>query len=194
MAQKLYDVRLKIVIIGDINVGKSCLMYRFADNVFTSGYITNVGVDFLSRTIEVNKKKVKLELWDTAGHERFRTITSSFYKGAHGIIIVYDVTNIKSFNSVTKWIENIREHTNNPNIILIGNKLDAENRVVSFDQGNSFAINNNIKFYETSAKNGDNVYDAFTSFTANIIESVGDVNCDKLIVQLNQPIKKGCCY
>ena len=99
MAQKLYDVRLKIVIIGDINVGKSCLMYRFADNVFTSGYITNVGVDFLSRTIEVNKKKVKLELWDTAGHERFRTITSSFYKGAHGIIIVYDVTNIKSFNS-----------------------------------------------------------------------------------------------
>jgi small GTP-binding protein len=194
MAQKLYDVRLKIVIIGDINVGKSCLMYRFADNVFTSGYITNVGVDFLSRTIEVNKKKVKLELWDTAGHERFRTITSSFYKGAHGIIIVYDVTNIKSFNSVTKWIENIREHTNNPNIILIGNKLDAENRVVSFDQGNSFAINNNIKFYETSAKNGDNVYDAFTSFTENIIESVGDDNCDKLIVQLNQPIKKGCCY
>ena len=99
-----YDYLFKLVLIGDSGVGKSCLLLRFADDSFTDSYISTIGVDFRFRTVTIDKKTVKLQIWDTAGQERFRTITSAYYRGAHGIIMVYDVTSEESFEHVEEWL------------------------------------------------------------------------------------------
>merc|ERR1712159_656276 len=99
-----YDYLFKLLLIGDSGVGKSCLLFRFADDTYQESYISTIGVDFKIRTVELEGKTIKLQIWDTAGQERFRTITSSYYRGAHGIIVVYDVTDQESFNNVKTWL------------------------------------------------------------------------------------------
>merc|ERR1711869_194809 len=99
-----YDYLFKLLLIGDSGVGKSCLLLRFADDTYTETYISTIGVDFKIRTIEIEGKVIKLQIWDTAGQERFRTITSSYSRGAHGIIVVYDITDEDSFTAVARWI------------------------------------------------------------------------------------------
>lgn len=99
-----YDHLFKVLLIGDSGVGKSCLLLRFADDSYTESYISTIGVDFKIRNFTLEGKKIKLQMWDTAGQERFRTIISSYYRGAHGIIIVYDITDLESFNNVKIWL------------------------------------------------------------------------------------------
>eukprot|EP01083_Nonionella_stella_P151319 483325_1 len=120
-----YDYLFKTVLIGDSGVGKSCLLLRFADDSFTDSYISTIGVDFRFRTVSIDKKTVKLQIWDTAGQERFRTITSAYYRGAHGIIMVYDVTNPESFEHVEDWLTEVNRHASeNTMKLLVGNKAD----------------------------------------------------------------------
>src|SRR3569833_3374668 len=102
-----YDHLFKLLLIGDSGVGKSCLLLRFADKSYTDSYISTIGVDFKIRNIELDGKKIKLQIWDTANQEHYKTITSSYYRGAHGIAIVYDVTDQESFNNVRNWLQEI---------------------------------------------------------------------------------------
>jgi len=165
-----FDYLYKLLIIGDSGVGKSCLLLRFADDIFTDSFISTIGVDFKIKTIDIDGSKVKLQIWDTAGQERFRTITSSYYRGAHGIIVVYDVTEQKTFTNITKWLKEIDTFAG-PLVqkVLVGNKNDMANeRVVSVDQGQELATKLNIPFIETSAKESHNVEKAFQIMAKDI--------------------------
>ncbi|KAK2675632.1 hypothetical protein RAB80_007817 [Fusarium oxysporum f. sp. vasinfectum] len=161
---------IKLLLIGDSGVGKSCCLLRFSEDSFTPSFITTIGIDFKIRTIELDGKRVKLQIWDTAGQERFRTITTAYYRGAMGILLVYDVTDERSFNNIRTWFQNVEQHaTEGVNKILIGNKCDwEEKRVVSTEQGQALADELGIPFLEVSAKSNINIDKAFYSLAADI--------------------------
>jgi len=165
-----YDYLIKLLLIGDSGVGKSCLLLRFSDDSFTPSFITTIGIDFKIRTIELDGKRIKLQIWDTAGQERFRTITTAYYRGAMGILLVYDVTDEKSFGNIRNWIRNIEQHaTESVNKMLIGNKCDmVDKKVIDTARGKSLADEYGIKFLETSAKTGAGVEDAFITLAKDI--------------------------
>jgi Ras-related protein Rab-8A len=165
-----YDYLIKLLLIGDSGVGKSCLLLRFSDDSFTPSFITTIGIDFKIRTIELDGKRIKLQIWDTAGQERFRTITTAYYRGAMGILLVYDVCDEKSFQNMGNWIRNIEQHASeNVNKILIGNKCDlVDKKVVDTAKGKALADQYGIKFLETSAKNSINVDEAFITLARDI--------------------------
>lgn len=135
-----YDHLVKLLVIGDsgtpktlnVGVGKSCLLLRFCDDSFTPSFITTIGIDYKIRNVEMDGKRIKMQIWDTAGQERFRTITSAYYRGAMGIMLVYDVTDERSFNNIRNWIKNVEQNASEGvNMILIGNKTDmADKRVL----------------------------------------------------------------
>merc|ERR1711998_96899 len=165
-----YDMLIKLLLIGDSGVGKSCLLCRYSDDVFNSNFITPIGIDFKIRTIELDGAKIKLQIWDTAGQERFRTITQAYYRGAMGILLVYDVTDDKSFNNIRTWMRNIEQHANEQVVkILLGNKCDMpDKKMVTWEQGNDLAKEYGIEFFETSAKTNVKVEEAFTAIARAI--------------------------
>ncbi|KAI9495321.1 rab family GTPase [Zychaea mexicana] len=165
-----YDYLIKLLLIGDSGVGKSCLLLRFSDDSFTPSFITTIGIDFKIRTIELDGKRIKLQIWDTAGQERFRTITTAYYRGAMGILLVYDVTDERSFGNVRNWFSNIEQHASEGvNKILIGNKCDMEEkRVITTEQGQALANELGIRFMETSAKANIGVEGAFFDLARDI--------------------------
>ena len=166
-----YDYLFKLVLIGDSGVGKSCLLLRFADDAFTDSYISTIGVDFRFRTVQIGEKYVKLQIWDTAGQERFRTITSAYYRGADGIIMVYDVCSEESFDHVQDWLQEVNRYASEGTCkLLIGNKNDRSDKVVSADKGKAFADSLGIPFLETSAKTASNVEAAFRAMASELIK------------------------
>jgi len=146
------------------------LLLRFSDDSFTPSFITTIGIDFKIRTIDLDGKRIKLQIWDTAGQERFRTITTAYYRGAMGILLVYDVTDEKSFGNIRNWIRNIEQHaTESVNKILIGNKCDmVDKKVIDYERGKALADEYGIKFLETSAKNSINVEESFVTLAKDI--------------------------
>jgi len=170
-----YDHLFKLVLLGDSNAGKSCILLRFADDTFTDSYITTIGVDFRFKTIPVEKKTVKLQIWDTAGQERFRTITSAYYRGADGIILVYDITDRASFDHVDEWLSEVNRYvTDGCRKLLIGNKCDlSAERQVSEEEGRKKAEEHGMTFLEASAKEGSNVEAAFKAVSGELIFSRG---------------------
>jgi len=151
-----YDYMCKLLLLGNSTVGKSALMMRFSDDSFKASFISTVGIDFKMKTIVIDGKRVKIQIWDTAGQERFRTITKTYYRGAHGYILVYDITNQESFDNMKYWLGEIKKNGNEgvPKII-VGNKCDLEEqRIVSTEEGSKFAQEKQIPFIETSAKDG----------------------------------------
>ncbi|KAF3542407.1 hypothetical protein DY000_02006715 [Brassica cretica] len=174
-----YDYLIKLLLIGDSGVGKSCLLLRFSDGSFTTSFITTIGIDFKIRTIELDGKRIKLQIWDTAGQERFRTITTAYYRGAMGILLVYDVTDESSFNNIRNWIRNIEQHaSDNVNKILVGNKadMDESKRAVPAAKGQALADEYGIKFFETSAKTNLNVEEVFFSIGRDIKQRLSDTD------------------
>ncbi|KAL1196621.1 Ras-related protein RABE1d [Cardamine amara subsp. amara] len=170
-ARSDYDYLIKLLLIGDSGVGKSCLLLRFSDDTFTTSFITTIGIDFKIRTVELDGKRIKLQIWDTAGQERFRTITTAYYRGAMGILLVYDVTDESSFNNIRNWMKNIEQHaSDNVNKILVGNKadMDESKRAVPTAKGQALADEYGIKFFETSAKTNLNVESVFLSIAKDI--------------------------
>ncbi|KAL1236037.1 hypothetical protein TSPI_07251 [Trichinella spiralis] len=167
---KSYDFLFKLLLIGDSGVGKTCLLFRFAEDSFNNTFISTIGIDFKIRTIELDGKKIKLQIWDTAGQERFRTITNAYYRGAMGILLVYEITNEKSFENIKNWVRNIEEHASaNVEKIILGNKCDMEDkRQVSRERGAQLAIEYGVKFMETSAKANINVESAFFTLARDI--------------------------
>ncbi|KAL5007997.1 hypothetical protein ScPMuIL_013578 [Solemya velum] len=162
------DYLFRIVLIGNSGVGKSCLLLRFADDTWTDTFIATIGVDFKIRTIEMDGKQVKLQIWDTAGQDRFKSITTSYYRGAAGVAVVYDVTDLESFNNVKTWLDDVERYSSEDvSKLIIGNKSDLETkRVVGYDTGKEFCDGLGIPFLETSAKNSSNVDQAFMAMAS----------------------------
>jgi len=183
-----YDHLFKILLIGNSNVGKSSLFIRFVDNEWKENFIPTIGVDFKIKSIKIDNKTIKLQIWDTAGQERFKSILSSYYKGANGILLLYDITNINSFKNLSSWLIEIEKNsTKNVKKILIGNKCDLnELRKISTNQGKEFADTYNMKFIETSAKNNINIDECFYILGKELIKNL-DLKLDKkdLKFQLN---------
>ncbi|KAI9533261.1 Ras- protein Rab-13 [Dissostichus eleginoides] len=171
MAKK-YDLLYKLLLIGDSGVGKTCLIIRFAEDNFNSTYISTIGIDFKVKTIEVEGKKVKLQVWDTAGQERFKTITTAYYRGAMGIVLVYDITDEKSFENIQNWMKSITENASaGVSRMLLGNKCDIEaKRKVSRETGEKLAKDHGIRFFETSAKSSINVDESFLALALDILQ------------------------
>ncbi|KAI0823868.1 GTP-binding protein ypt1 [Trametes gibbosa] len=169
-----YDYLFKLLLIGDSGVGKSCLLLRFAEDAFTDSYLSTIGVDFKIRTIELEGKTVKLQIWDTAGQERFRTIAAAYYRGAHGIIMVYDVTEAETFSNVKGWITEIERYASEGvKKLIIGNKSDlVERKVVEYSVAKEFSDSLSIPFIETSAKNSTNVEEAFSLMAKTIKDDI----------------------
>eukprot|EP00002_Diphylleia_rotans_P025429 TRINITY_DN5024_c0_g1_i3.p1 TRINITY_DN5024_c0_g1~~TRINITY_DN5024_c0_g1_i3.p1 ORF type:complete len:153 (-),score=29.17 TRINITY_DN5024_c0_g1_i3:763-1221(-) len=148
-----YDFIFKYIIIGDMGVGKSCLLRQFTEKRFVSDVPHTIGVEFGTRLCQVNSKQVKLQIWDTAGQERFRAVTRSYYRGAAGALMIYDCTRRATYTHITSWLTDARNLTNpNTVIMMIGNKTDLPNREVSFEEAQKFADENGLLFMETSAK------------------------------------------
>jgi len=177
MAKKTYDLLFKLLLIGDSGVGKTCILFRFSDDAFNTTFISTIGIDFKIKTIELRGKKIKLQIWDTAGQERFHTITTSYYRGAMGIMLVYDITNSKSFDNIAKWLRNIQEHANEDvEKMILGNKCDMEDkRVIPKERGEAIARENGIRFLETSAKTNVNIDRAFIELSESILDKTVDV-------------------
>ena len=202
-----YDYLFKLLLIGNSSVGKSSLLVRFVDDVWEENFVPTIGVDFKLKTLDVNGKKVKLQIWHTAGQERFKNITASYYRGGNGVLVVYDITDRDSFTNLTSWLIEIEKNANkNVFKLLIGNKNDLESeRKVTTEEGKEFADSNGMKFIETSAKTADKVYEAFELLTKEIIKN--NLNKDKVITNkgterkielnkgadLNKKKEKGCC-
>lgn len=169
-----YSYLFKYIIIGDTGVGKSCLLLRFTDDRYQPVHDLTIGVEFGSKTIDIDGKKIKLQIWDTAGQESFRSITRSYYRGAAGALLVYDITRRETFDHLASWLEEARQHSNEQmTIMLIGNKSDLDHRrQVSREEGESWARNNGLIFMETSAKTADNVINAFTETSARIYQKI----------------------
>eukprot|EP01130_Rhizamoeba_saxonica_P000453 TRINITY_DN10409_c0_g1_i1.p1 TRINITY_DN10409_c0_g1~~TRINITY_DN10409_c0_g1_i1.p1 ORF type:complete len:218 (+),score=45.89 TRINITY_DN10409_c0_g1_i1:20-673(+) len=164
-----YEYIFKYIIIGDMGVGKSCLLHRFTEQKFIEDSPHTIGVEFGTRIISLKGKKVKLQIWDTAGQERFRAVTRTYYRGASGALLVYDITRRSTFTHLTSWLTDARSLTDPSTVfMLIGNKKDLDSRAVTYDEADNFAKENDILFLETSAKFSDNVEEAFIE-TANLI-------------------------
>jgi len=176
----------KIIIIGDSCVGKTSLLKRYVNNTFLESYKATIGVDFLTKNIKINKKIISLQLWDTAGNERFHTLSNAFYRGADACIIVFDLTNINSFNNLERWMDeflvysNISDPNNYP-FIIIGNKSDLineTNRAISDKYIQKFCQNKNVKYFEVSTKLNTNINHAFSYLVNRIYNKNSETNID----------------
>nr|GEX01584.1 Ras-related protein RABA2a [Tanacetum cinerariifolium] len=165
-----YDYLFKVVLIGDSGVGKSNLLSRFTRNEFCLESKSTIGVEFATRTLQVEGKTVKAQIWDTAGQERYRAITSAYYRGALGALLVYDVTKPTTFENVSRWLKELRDHADsNIVIMLIGNKTDLKHlRAVSTEDAQTFAEKEGLSFIETSALEAINVEKSFQTILSEI--------------------------
>ena len=166
---KTYDYLFKLVLIGDYDVGKQELIKRFVDGYFQGKYVTNVAVDLRVKTVEIDGKRIKLQLWDTVGNERFRSLTSAYFRGAHGVLLVYDVGNAKSFSSVAEWHRQV-EQFGSPDVnkMMVGNRCHQETREVSEVAGEEMARELGYRFFETSPQTGQNVSEVFRTIAGDI--------------------------
>ena len=189
----------KIMLLGDSSVGKTCFLKRYIDDTFQDVYLSTIGFDYKYKFITLEDgKKIKLQIWDTAGQERFRTIGKGYYKGAHGIILIYDVTSQKSFDSIKTWLNEIKsEASNKVCVFLVANKIDIEERLISREDGEEIAKNNNLEFYESSAKDNINVSEVFQDLAEKINEKYQIMKekgkkLDEIIPEKTKG-KKKCC-
>ena len=185
------DIVYKVLLLGDSTVGKTCFLLRYCDKTFQDAHLSTIGLDYRVKTMTLkNKKNIKLQIWDTAGQDRFRAITKNYYKGANGIILIYDVTNLQTYENVKNWIIQIREETN-PNVViyLAGNKIDIpeEERAVKTEEGKEIADEYKLQFKETSAKDGINVNEVFQE----LVEKIDEVNSK---LEVSKPEPKNILY
>jgi len=200
-----YSYLFKIIIIGDTGVGKSCLLLNFIDKRFREEHDLTIGVEFGTKIIDAGGQKVKLQIWDTAGSESFRSITRSYYRGAAAALLVYDSTRRESFVNIMEWLNEAR-YNGNPDmsISLVGNKIDLqEEKVIGTEEAQAFARDNGLLFTETSAKTGAGVWEAFQLTAKDLCKRIEEGNIDvnnqaygvtvKRKSEFKQINKKSCC-
>ena len=200
----------QIIFSNIVAVGKSCILLQFNDNKFREQHEITIGVEFAAKIIELDGKFIKIQIWDTAGHEAFQSITRTYYRGAAGALLVYDITRRDTYVHLIKWLSELKENApKDITIILIGNKNDLENeRQVSYEEGESFAKENGLLFLETSAKTANNIIEAFNLSAMKILNNIPknvetipkdnikidiDDNNKNVIKNSKQENKKGCC-
>jgi len=168
-----YDYLFKIIIIGDSGIGKSAILFRFSDDIYSNNYISTIGVDFKIKTVYTSGKMIKLQIWDTAGQERFRTITTSYYRGAHIIFICYDTTDRESFQNLDMWLAEVRKYaSSNIQIVICGTKIDlVHEREISYNEGKSYAESHGFDFFETSSKENKNVDELFEKSSKKMLDN-----------------------
>mmetsp|Transcript_46065 Transcript_46065/g.100051 ORF Transcript_46065/g.100051 Transcript_46065/m.100051 type:complete len:203 (-) Transcript_46065:77-685(-) len=197
-----YDYLVKVLLIGDSGVGKSSLLLKFAEDRFVQdAMMQTIGIDFRVKMLQRSGQRVKLQIWDTAGQERFATITQQYYRSAHGIILVFDVTSEESFANIRRWVSQIAAHGSEAtNRLLLGNKADYEppRRVIDSARGQALAAEYGIPYLETSAKIGLNVEEAFVSMVDSVMQRLhGEAPQDRegfrLTPQVAVQQRQGCC-
>jgi len=190
--EKKYDYIFKLILIGSSGVGKSSILQRYVQKIFNTEYTCTIGVDFFMKTINIRDKSIKLQLWDTAGTEKFKSITTGYYRGANAAFVVFDLTSKPSFDSVSEWIENYYKYSNpdsEKHVVLIGNKSDLkENREITQEQIDSFVMNNKIKYFETSAKNGENIDECFYFIAEKLMNDLEEKGLENNINDKNDVI------
>ena len=206
-----YDVACQLLIIGDSCVGKTSLLTRYTTGTFKEEYIATVGIDYYTKNETINDKIISIKLWDTVGQERYKALTQNFFKNAEGVMVVYDITKVDSFDNLKFWINSIKQNMENKNIIIpviiIGNKVDMEDmREISNENAENFAKENNYKYFETSAKTGEGIDNAVRELVNQVLNHNNN-NLDeqkesrKNSIQLNdkkkekkeKKKKKKCC-
>lgn len=196
--------KFKILVIGESSVGKSALLCRYADDIFSNNYTATVSVDFKVKKILVDGEEMELQIWDTAGQERFRNVTKAYYRGAMGIFIVYDITDRKSYERIDTWMQHIANHASNDvHKVILGNKVDMSEsaRVVSTEEGQAVADKYGVPFLEASAKENTNVSESFEKMARTIKEAVkiapkpkaATIQLDNQLTHKNSNKKQGCC-
>ena len=167
-----YEYLFKIILIGNSGVGKSSILQQYMNHVFDSNYKIRIGVDFLMKSLVINNQIVKLQVWDTAGQERYKSMVASYYRGAHVALIVFDLTSHRSFEALPSWIEAFyKSGPEQKNTILIGNKKDLINeRQVTKEEVELFSQTNNMMYFETSAREGDNIDYVFNYTAKKLLE------------------------
>lgn len=198
MSKRLYDYLVKILILGDSGVGKSSILLRFTDDCFTENFITTIGIDFKIKTIDIDGKKVKIQIWDTAGQERFRTITQAYYRGAHGVFLVYDITNEESFKHIEQWMKDIDRHRDKDSDVkkvLLANKCDLRQaESITKEQGQDLASQFQLPFYEVSAKDesyGSPLNEVFYHLSKEIIKKMDEGSNPPIVPKI--PRSPKCC-
>jgi small GTP-binding protein len=200
----MYNYLFKIIVIGDTYVGKSCLTLRFINDEYRHSHESTIGVEFGTKTITIDDKKIKLQIWDTAGQEIFRSITRSYYRSSAGAILVFDLTNKISFQNIKRWLNDVKTYANeNTCIILVGNKCDLLNRDVSNYEIDEIIDEYNLDYVECSAKDNINIDKIFMQLGNTIYEKITKnnrllgINNGIIIGQYNnqniQPLKNSCC-
>jgi Ras-related protein Rab-11A len=207
MGDEDYEMMVKVIIIGDSSVGKTNIMSKYLKNQFLENSKATVGVEFGSKLFTINGHNIKAQIWDTAGQEKYKAITGAYYKGSKGAFVVYDITRKETFESVEKWINDLKVAGDSKlTILLIGNKCDLEDRrQVSKDQGEEKAKSFGCAFMETSAFSGDNISKAFETMISEVYQKYGNENSedddlgavekgeDLKLDKATDNKKKGCC-
>ena len=195
-----YDQKIKIMILGETLVGKTAIITRYTKKIFAENYLTTVGIDFQNKQLNINGKKINVEIWDTAGQERFRNIAKTYFQSSDGFLLVYDITSKDSFNKLNDWYDQIKSNApENSKCIIAGNKSDLEEkRQVKKEEGEKFASDNNLKFYETSAKDDKNINIVFELLSNEIVNDEKTIKRNKRSSQVlkkkNAKVeKKNCC-
>ena len=199
----IFSVFFKILLIGDLGVGKSCVILRYVEGDFPGNIMSSIGVDFKTKQIDLDDRLIKLQIWDTAGHEKFRTITTSYYKSAHAIIILYDITQKASFDHIRNWITEIDKFGKQGVLkVIVGNKLDMENnRKITKEAAENLALKYGIKLWEVSAKDNTNIEEMFLDTIKTLLEKnskiISEGSSMVTNIQLNKNVKnkknKKCC-
>ena len=185
------DYLYKILLIGDASSGKSSFLIQYTEKNWDDGFVPTIGIDFKLKTLQMEDgKKVKLQIWDTPGHERFKNITTSYYRGANGIILIYSINDRESFDNLTsRLIEINKQYTKNkkPPIFLVGNQIEEEKRLVTKEEGEAFADKFGLMFSECNSKTGENINSIFNKLVKIIngknVDETPNKNIEKLLMK-----------
>ena len=177
---------IKIVTLGDSMVGKTSIVYRYFENKFNESQLSTIGIDFKTKYIKVRDASVKVLIWDTAGQEKFRNIAKQYYQGANGVLLVFDVSDRKSFERIGYWLNEIKENNkiDSMYVVIVANKIDlVEKRIISREEAEKYAEKNNISYFEVSAKTGEGVAEMFNNITKGTIDKIFNESQNQSILE-----------
>ena len=191
MLNQDYDHIFKIITLGDSGIGKTSLITRFAHDIFEENHLASIGLDFLIKVIDIENKIIKIQLWDICGSERFKTVSPSYYRRTNGAIVAYDISYKWSFDRVKFWVNEVKAHSKmKTNIVIVGTKCDILDREVTEEEGKKLADELGVKYFETSAKTGYNVNEAYNFLIKNIIDNYKNYESEKIELRRGNKIDK----